>query len=693
MAIHEESHAVVGPRPAAGGLATGGLGDLVCRSVNADPANESALIEPAAAVPPPAAGPTWLARNPVLRRATLMLMDAVLLGGGLAVIFVGWLYYRHGEVPPEYLRLFSYVAVPIVALRVALLYGFGLYSSIARYAGNYELRLIALADTIALAAIAMANLLYDAGLVDLSYGGKPLPRLPWGVVINDWMLALITVSGVRLLRREIAQGLLRASPPGQRRVLIVGAGDTGEQVARDLIRTTGGAFRPVAYVDPDPKMIGLRIHGLPVAGGLEDLERVISEQRPDEIVIALARPTPRVLSEIVDRCRSARLEFKIVPPLPSVMSGGVEISMLRPVEIEDLLGREPIDLGREGGGDYLSGKRVLVTGAGGSIGLELCRQALLEKPASLVLLGRGENSLFEALIELKPLAESAGVELKCVVGDVRDRSLVEGTFAAERPQVLFHAAAHKHVHFMELQPAEAVKNNVLGTLVVAEAAIGVGVERFISISTDKAVRPTGIMGATKRLAEMVVSSLNARAQGAFMSVRFGNVLGSRGSVIPTFRRQIEQGGPVTVTHPEVTRFFMTTAEAVSLVIQAGARGRGGELYVLDMGRPVRIADLARNLITLSGLEPGTDIAIEFTGLRPGEKLTEELLTEAEGLTATENGKIYIAKSELRPWEEIQGWLDRILPAAAKGDGSAVREMLREFVPDFRAEGHGATHRD
>lgn len=615
-----------------------------------------------------------------------MLMDTLLLAGGLALIFAFWLQFREGEIRLEYARLFAHVVIPIVALRIGLLFWFGLYSSISRHAGNYELMLIALADSIATAVIAILNaftaVIPHLGTFPLDVGGGHLLRIPWGIVFNDWMLALISVAGVRFLRRELAWRLLQKKPEARRRVLIIGAGDTGEQVARDLARSTQGAYLPVAYVDPDPALVGMRIHGLPVAGKLEDLDKIIRQHRPDEIVIALQNATPRVLSEIVDRCRSARLEFKIVPPLTSVMSGRIEVSMLRPVEIEDLLGRAPVNLNEAGRPTYLAGKRVLITGGGGSIGQELCRQALAQSPASITLLGRGENSLFEALIELRGQAREAGVELSPIIGDIGDEALIAKLFDQTKPQIVFHAAAHKHVHFMETQPAEAVKNNIRGTMIVAEASAAAGVEKFVLISTDKAVRPTGFMGASKRAAEMVVSAFNAKSKGAFLSVRFGNVLGSRGSVIPTFRRQIERGGPVTVTHPEVTRYFMTTAEAVSLVIQAGAQGKGGELFVLDMGRPVRIADLARSLITLSGLEPDTDIAIEFTGLRPGEKLTEEIMTHDEGVTATETGKIFVTRNEGRPWEDLKPRLDRLFAAAEANDDQLIRVLLKELIPEF-----------
>ena len=649
----------------------------------------------------PPAGPSWLPSNPVLRRLTLMIMDGLLLAAGLALNFVIWLRFREGSVPDEYTRLFAHVVVPIVLLRILLFQGFGLYRSISRRTGNYDLMVIALADSIASALIVIFNFLTPliSGLgpyYPLHSSAEHILRIPWGIVFNDWMVALIAIGGIRLLRREVGLSLLRRKSGPWKRVLIVGAGDTGDQVARDLVMSTQGAYRPVAYVDPDPSLVGLKIQGLPVAGSLDDLPKVIEKYRPDDIVIALQRPAPRLLSQIVEHCRSARLGFRIVPPLTSVMAGRIEVSTLRNVEIEDLLDRAPVDFAEDGSADFLKGKRILVTGAGGSIGRELCRQALLQRPQSINLLGRGENSLFEALIELGPLAKEFDVELETIIGDVCDEPMMQKLLDRVRPHVVFHAAAHKHVHFMEAQPSEAVKNNVRGTLVVARAAAALGapdtdwtgVEHFIFISTDKAVRPSSVMGASKRVAEMVVSGINEQAKGSFVSVRFGNVLGSRGSVVPTFRRQIEQGGPVTVTHPDATRYFMTTSEAVSLVIQAARlssdqAGHGGaELFVLDMGRPVRIADLARNLITLSGLEPETDIPIVFTGLRPGEKLTEDLLTQEEGTTATEHGKIFIARRETRSWDDLEVSLNRLFRAAGENDEATIRSIFKELIPDF-----------
>lgn len=634
-----------------------------------------------------AGGPFWLPGSPRLRRATLGLMDAVLIAGGLALNFELWLRFRHGRIPEQYVSLFLHVVVPIILIRVGMFALFGLYRSMGARAGARELLLIAAANTLATAIITALNfslpLIPRLGTFPLGGAGGGLLRLPWGVVFSDWTLSILTISGVRLLRAEVARRVpLMAAAEGARRALIIGAGPTGERVAADLAASTGGRFRPVAFVDDNPALRGNTIEGLPVAGPIAELEAIMAKWRVDEIVIALERAAPREVSEIVERCRRARLEFKIVPPLTGLITGGVTVNALRPVEIEDLLGRAAIRLDSEAGGAWLRGKTVLITGAGGSIGRELWRQVMAQRPAKVIALGRGENSLFEALAEHEAPAREAGVALAPVIGETRDAGLIQNLFQSHRPQVVFHAAAHKHVHFMEAQPAEAIKNNVAATLIVARAARDFGAERFILISTDKAVRPTGVMGASKRAAEMVVGAIGKQAAGAFMSVRFGNVLGSRGSVIPTFRRQIERGGPVTVTHPDVTRYFMTIPEAVSLMIEAGRQGRGGELYLLDMGKPVRIADLARNLITLSGLEPDVDIPIVYTGMRPGEKLTEELLTLEEGAVATENGKIFTVRHEAPDWADIEAWVEGLIASAEALDDEAIRAALKARIPDF-----------
>ncbi len=627
----------------------------------------------------------WLAAHPRWRRTALGLTDLMLLVLAFGLAYEIRFDFQAEGFTDDYRLQFLCVMPWLVLIRLIALQALGLYQGFTRYTGLHELTNIVLACFIGTAGLVLFNLVthFVPSLGGYPVLGEHILRAPRGVVVIDALLAIALVAGVRLGRRYAAERLGLAREGARRRVLILGAGDAGEQVARDLLRHHRARYQPVAFADPNPDLIGRRIHGLPVAGGLRDLERLTLKHRVEEIVIALPRPEPAIMRQIVEHCRRARLEFKLIPDVDAVISGRVQISQLRPVEIEDLLGRSPVVLGTSPERSCLTGRRVLVTGAGGSIGAELCRQTLEHRAAALTLLGRGENSLYDIHEELRPRAQELGIELRLVVGDVRDPSLVQPLFKHVRPQVVLHAAAHKHVHLMELQPAEAVKNNVTGTRVTAQAAQAVGAERFILISTDKAVRPTGVMGASKRVAEMTVAALDAKGPTTFIAVRFGNVLGSRGSVIPLFRRQIAAGGPVTVTDPEVSRYFMTISEAVSLVIEAGSQGKEGEVFLLDMGQPIKIADLARNLITLSGLEPDRDITIEFTGMRPGEKLHEQLVTDQSDITPTDHEKIYHCAPDAVPWGELAAQIARMEKLAAQGDEEGIVKAFKELIADYQ----------
>ena len=631
-----------------------------------------------------------------MRRLCVAALDLCVLTLTLALAYEIGFDFRPEAFTEAYHIQFLYIVAPLVLLRMAMLHLLGLYRGFTRYTGTYEMFNIVIACAVGTLALVVFNILsnYIERLngLPLHPAGHVL-RVPWGIVAIDAMLAICGVGGVRMARRIAGEMLARLRPGEHRRVLILGAGDAGEQVARDLLRNHPDQYRPVAFADPDPAWHGRRIHGLTVAGGLDDLDRLTERYRVDLIVIALPRPTPALLRQVVDHCHRRRLAFQLVPDLESVMRGHVEIGRLRPVEIEDLLGRPPVELARDTETSYLRGRGVLVTGAGGSIGGELSRQALEHRPARLVLLGRGENSLYDIHQELLARAGELDVVLEIIICDVRDASAVRSLFGRIKPEVIFHAAAHKHVHFMEAQPCEAIKNNVVGTHVVAQAALEVGAERMIMISTDKAVRPTGVMGATKRVAETIVGAIGGEEATRFVSVRFGNVLGSRGSVIPLFRRQIAQGGPVTVTHPEVTRYFMTIPEAVSLVIEAGAVGEGGEVFLLEMGQPIRIVDLARQLITLSGLEPDRDIPIQFTGLRPGEKLYEELLTEGEERVDTRAGKLFHAPQPALDWFHLAPKIARLESLAESGDDAAVVKLLHELIPDYQEPPPAIFHAD
>ncbi|ACV63629.1 polysaccharide biosynthesis protein CapD [Desulfofarcimen acetoxidans DSM 771] len=424
----------------------------------------------------------------------------------------------------------------------------------------------------------------------------------------------------------------------KKKVLIVGAGVAGGIVADVLRQRTESDWQPVGFVDDDVKKQNLYLYGLPVLGNRHRIPAIVQETGVQQIIIAMPSVHGEVVRQIVEICHRTRTQLKILPGIYDLITGKIKISEIREIVVEDLLGRQPVSLNTEEIAGYLTGKVVLITGAGGSIGSELCRQLAVFKPRLLVLLGHGENSIYDIERELQE--EYPTLALAAVIADIRDSSQISSIFSQYRPAVIFHAAAHKHVPLMEKNPEEAVKNNIIGTKTIAEAAHMVKAEIFVLISTDKAVNPSSIMGATKRVAEMIIQWMNGKSATKFVGVRFGNVLGSRGSVIPLFKKQIASGGPVTVTHPTMERYFMTIPEAVQLVIQAGSLANGGEVFILDMGKPVSIVELAKNLIRLSGYEPDRDIAIEYTGIRPGEKFSERLYSDQEQVVSTGHKRIF-----------------------------------------------------
>lgn len=460
-------------------------------------------------------------------------------------------------------------------------------------------------------------------------------------LVIAYMLIILLVGGSRFSWRLFRDTYIKERIY-QKRALIIGAGAAGTMVARQLKFNHDGELRPVGFIDDDLKKQHLDIMGIPVLGGLEKVEEVVEKLEIDYIIIAIPSLSKKELNRIVTACSRTKAKTQIIPKLEDIMLGLVSVSEFRDVQVEDLLGREPVELDTENIAGYIQGKVVLVTGAGGSIGSEICRQAARFHPAKIVLLGHGENSIYSIEMELKQ-AFGEDIEIITEIADVQDREKIHKVMARQFPDVVFHASAHKHVPLMERNPDEAVKNNIIGTKNVAEAADHYGVGTFVMISTDKAVNPTSVMGATKRIAEMVVQKIAQNSETRFVAVRFGNVLGSRGSVIPLFKEQIKKGGPVTVTHPEMVRYFMTIPEASRLVIQAGALAHGGEIFVLDMGEPVKIVDLAKNLIRLSGYTE-EEIGIEFTGVRPGEKLFEELLSKNEVHEEQIYPNIYVGKS-------------------------------------------------
>ncbi|RUL87109.1 polysaccharide biosynthesis protein [Tautonia sociabilis] len=535
----------------------------------------------------------------------------------------------------------------------------------------------ALADLVALVECAgLGSLAAAIALLLPSLGG---PRVPRSVLVIDGLGTVGLLCGARVALRMARERYYPLLTPGRgTRALVVGAGEAGAALVRAVQGRPELGLRVVGIVDDEPRAAGRVVAGVRVLGGTDRLEALASRRRAEVVLIPTPSVPPRQVRELVDGCNAAGLRAQVVPGVDALLSGRVSVRP-RDVAIEDLLGREPVRFVGASVGRFLSGKGVLVTGAAGSIGSEICRQALAFGPRRIVLLDTNENGLFYLERELRGLAP--GTVIVPVVASVRDACRLRLVLDEHRPEVVFHAAAHKHVPMMEANPAAAVANNVLGTRTVVDEAIRAGVEAMVLISTDKAVNPTSVMGATKRLAELYVQSRASRSGTRLVAVRFGNVLGSNGSVVPTFQEQIRRGGPVTVTHPEMTRYFMTIPEASQLVLQAGALGRGGEIFVLDMGRPVRIVDLARDLIRLSGLSDG-DIEIAYTGLRPGEKLFEELHGPGEPLDATRHPKIFVARSAPPDPEAVSATIDR-LASQLDHPPEAVVSALAAALPEFR----------
>jgi FlaA1/EpsC-like NDP-sugar epimerase len=506
--------------------------------------------------------------------------------------------------------------------------------------------------------------------------GFILPGLPRSALGIDWLLSLVLIGGSRFALRILSEQSGARPNAKARKVLIIGAGDAGALVVRELQKSSQLNLLPVGFLDDDPDKQRHEINGIPVIGVVNDLPDVLDVQPVDEVIIAIPSAPGRTIRLVTDVCRSKGISSRTMPGLYELIGGKVSVSRLREVDITDLLRRESVRVNDEAVGAALMGKRVLVTGAGGSIGSELCRQIARRGPAELVLLGHGENSIFEIFLELR--ATYPDSVLYPIIADVRDMSRLTSVFQAHQPQVVFHTAAHKHVPLMEANPVEAVTNNIIGTRNIVQASLDFSVERFVLISTDKAVRPSSIYGGTKRLAEMIVLDAAHTTKRAFTVVRFGNVLGSRGSIIPIFKQQIVHGGPITITHPDMHRFFMTIPEAVYLVLQAASMESGGEVFVLNMGQPVRILDLAEDLIRLSGLEPGRDIEIVFTGIRRGEKLTEDLWEPGTPLAKTLHPDIFRLDHDTSP--STLNLLQTINSLSASNDPDMIAKLLDEIIP-------------
>jgi FlaA1/EpsC-like NDP-sugar epimerase len=610
-------------------------------------------------------------RLPALRNRAYFGSDMVLLPLCAAIAFAARFDGLDQPGVRQQLTVFVMSAVP---LKLLLLLWVGLYRRLWRYASVSDVEML----LVGAAACALVD--FAVGTVGLRVVGLVPGRVSYAVILLDACLSGVAIALPRLAIRLLSQGKRRFRDQGFRRTIIVGAGAAGGLIVRELLENAHLGMVPVALLDDDPRKHGLRLHNVPVVGDLQMLERAARGIGATDVVIAMPTAAGRAIRDVVRVATAAGLNTRTVPGLYEILSGEKHVNALRQIEIQDLLRREPIKTDLEQVGSIVRDRVVMITGAGGSIGSELCRQLARLEPRRIVAVGRGENSIFELLQELG--RSFPHIPVQPVIADVRDRNRMAMVIGGHRPYLVFHAAAHKHVPLMEANVAEAVLNNVLGTQNVVGLCHEHDVQHFVLISTDKAVRPTSVMGATKRIAEQIVHECASSRASGYVSVRFGNVLGSRGSVVPTFMRQIAEGGPVTITHPDMTRYFMTIPEAVQLVLQAAALGDQGEVFVLDMGEPVRILDLAADLIRLSGLEPGADIEVQFSGTRPGEKLYEELFFKGANVVPTDHPKILRAR-DAEITEGAVETVDALIDAARKNrPADHIRQLLRELVPEY-----------
>ncbi|MFZ3577500.1 polysaccharide biosynthesis protein [Virgibacillus sp. DJP39] len=560
------------------------------------------------------------------RLSLLVIMDSIIVS--TAIFIASWIVYPNIPDMAMLTLVISSLALLVFHHLFAILYH--LYNKVWSYASVGELMAIVKAITFSIIAAGIVQYLVN----DFAIFKRAL--------LVTWMLHIILIGGSRFVWR-VFRDLYMNNGDNKKRTLIIGAGSAGAMIARQLKNENNSELLPIAFIDDDHHKQKMQLYNLPVLGGAKDIETVVKNHSIEHIVIAIPSLQNGALNKLVAECNKTSAKVQMIPKLEDLMTGKVSVSNLKSVEVEDLLGREPVELDIDRISDYVTNQTVLVTGAGGSIGSELCRQLMRFTPSKIVLVGHGEFSIYTIDMELREKYGAVNVEIFPVIGDVQDRKRMFEVIEKHKPTIIYHAAAHKHVPLMEYNPHEAVKNNIVGTKNVAEAADTYGVHTFVLVSSDKAVNPTNVMGATKRVAEMVIQDLNPRSKTNFVAVRFGNVLGSRGSVIPLFKKQIKNGGPITITDPAMTRYFMTIPEASRLVIQAGTLAKGGEIFVLDMGEPVKIVDLAKNLIKLSGYTED-EIPIKSTGIRPGEKMFEELLGEGEVLPGEVYEKIYVGRT-------------------------------------------------
>jgi FlaA1/EpsC-like NDP-sugar epimerase len=616
----------------------------------------------------------------VFYRTAQLLIDL----GALAFAYMLAYFVRfEGVIPPFMLRTMAWTLPYVIALYYAGMMVFGVPRLAWRYIALPDVKLVGVAIGAASFVLVLARV--ASGAISSHYHLFSRTIIGYGVIFTASTFAFLGIIGVRVVRRMLAEHLESDSRDRPRNepvpTMLIGAGRAGVLVAKELTARPDLGMRPVGFIDDDPVKLGTVVHGVPVLGGTKDLAELCFRRGAKQALITMAAAPGQDIRRITKLCEAARMPVKIIPGIFEIVGGTVNLSRIRKVAIEDLLGREPVTLDEAAIDEVVKGRTVLVTGAGGSIGSELCRQIGRFSPKELLLVEHSENNLFFIERELREMHPALRVH--ALLADIRDLPRMDALLRAQKPHVVFHAAAHKHVPMMEANPGEAVKNNVLGTKLLAELADAHGVSEFVMISTDKAVNPTSVMGASKRAAEIFVQALSRRSKTRFVAVRFGNVLGSAGSVVPIFQEQIARGGPVTVTDAEMKRYFMTIPEACQLVLQAGSMGRGGEIFVLDMGEPVKIIDLARDLIELSGFRVGEDIEIQVTGARPGEKLFEELALEEEGAERTLHPKVYIGRIKPRAWDEVANFIEELERAIVAPDGVRIREIFGRFVPEYQ----------
>lgn len=592
----------------------------------------------------------------------------------VALYLAFWLRFNLGPIPSQHMPGLLKMLEISMPIQVGMYWFFGFYRGLWRFASLPDIVRI-------IKAVLLGTLL--SALVAVVF--LQVAQIPRSIFVLYPVLLGLLLSGSRFLYRYSRDRHLYMKIKAGNRALIFGAGRAGESLIRDIISSQ--KYRPVGFLDDDPKRYGREIHGVRVLGRLTDLEPLARRLSVTVVLVAIPSANRETINRIVSECTRLGLECKTLPSVVELTGQKIEVGHLRAITVNDLLGREPVHLDERAIAKYLQGKSVLVTGGGGSIGSELCRQIAQSQPKRLIIFEHGEYNLYSIEHELR--GSFPDLDLIAVLGDVKIANRVEWAFKAFEPEVVFHAAAYKHVPMLEKNPAEGVFNNVIGTKVVADAADKFGVQRFVLVSTDKAVNPANVMGATKRIAELYCQNLANRSNTKFITTRFGNVLGSAGSVVPLFEKQIKAGGPVTVTHKDITRYFMTIPEAVGLILQAGSMGKGSEIYVLEMGEPILIKDLAEQMIRLSGRTVGEDIQIEYTGLRPGEKLYEEIFHDSEGLMGTEHPKLQLARSREVDWEWLLHQLDELKTSAQSRDVALLLKHIRNIVPEFK----GGSRRD